>query len=68
LRSLIKGTSVSDGLGITFAICESLLKTEAYTFLATHFKELSSNLEAYSNVLNLHLKVAVSFLNDEMNS
>ncbi|KAI8815605.1 muts domain V-domain-containing protein [Fimicolochytrium jonesii] len=65
-RSLIiidelgRGTSTNDGLGITFAVCEELAKTQAFTFVATHFQELAAVMEVYPNVVNLHLHVEVS--------
>ncbi|KAI8907003.1 muts-like protein 4, isoform CRA_a [Powellomyces hirtus] len=62
-RSLIiidelgRGTSTNDGLGITFAVCEELAKSKAFTFMATHFQELASVMDGYPNVVNLHLHV-----------
>lgn len=57
IDELGRGTSTHDGLGITYAICEELLKTKAFIFFATHFHELTRSLTVYPNVVNLHLEV-----------
>ncbi|RKO86224.1 muts domain V-domain-containing protein, partial [Blyttiomyces helicus] len=59
IDELGRGTSTSDGLGITFAVCEELVRTKAFVFLATHFQELPIALKVYPNVMNLHLEVTV---------
>ncbi|RGB41068.1 muts protein 4, partial [Rhizophagus diaphanus] len=59
IDELGRGTSTHDGLGITYAICEELLKTKAFIFFATHFHELTRSLTVYPNVVNLHLEVEV---------
>ncbi|KAJ3167556.1 MutS protein msh4 [Geranomyces variabilis] len=60
IDELGRGTSTNDGLGITFAVCEQLAKTKAFTFVATHFQELASAMEAYPNVANLHFSVDIN--------
>ncbi|EXX50573.1 MutS family protein MSH4 [Rhizophagus irregularis DAOM 197198w] len=59
IDELGRGTSTHDGLGITYAICEELLKTKAFIFFATHFHELTRSLTVYPNVVNLHLEVEI---------
>ncbi|KAI9098294.1 muts protein 4 [Phlyctochytrium arcticum] len=59
MDELGRGTSTSDGLGMTIAVCETLASTEAHVLLATHFDELVAMLYCYPNVVNLHLQVAV---------
>ncbi|KAF9583132.1 MutS protein msh4, partial [Lunasporangiospora selenospora] len=49
------GTSIYDGLGIAFAVCEELIHTRAFIFFTTHFQELTYGLSVYHNVVNLHL-------------
>ncbi|CAG8463257.1 4619_t:CDS:10 [Acaulospora morrowiae] len=60
IDELGRGTSTHDGLGITYAVCEELLKTKAFVFFATHFHELTISLTVYPNVVNLHLEVEIS--------
>ena len=45
-----RGTSAEEGMGLCYAICEQLLATAAYTFLATHFLELNHLSNCYPNV------------------
>lgn len=64
-RSLIiidelgRATSTNDGLGISFAVAEALLKSKAFVFFATHFVQLAELLDGYPDVVNLHLSVAL---------
>lgn len=55
---LARGTSVQDGLGISFAICEDLIQTKATVFFVTHYYELAQLLELFPNVVNLHLETS----------
>ncbi|CAG8587408.1 1179_t:CDS:10 [Diversispora eburnea] len=48
IDELGRGTSTHDGLGITYAVCEELLKTK-----------LTRYLTVYPNVVNLHLEVEI---------
>ena len=53
-----RGTSTFDGLSLAFACAEYLAKSiKAYTLFATHYFELTE-LDALSNVANIHLEVA----------
>ncbi|KIJ58731.1 hypothetical protein HYDPIDRAFT_178027 [Hydnomerulius pinastri MD-312] len=49
-----RGTSPSEGIGISHAIAEELIKTK---FLCRHFHELSTTLSRQPSVVNLHLSV-----------
>nr|CAG8543607.1 10899_t:CDS:10 [Entrophospora candida] len=59
IDELGRGTSTHDGLGITYAVCEELVKTKAFIFFATHFHELTRSLTIYPNVVNLHLEIEI---------
>ena len=50
IDELGRGTSVEEGVSICFAICEHLLKTNAFTLMATHFIELTKLENFYLNV------------------
>lgn len=50
LDELCRGTTVEEGSSITWAICEKLLITTAFTFSATHFRYLTKLAEIYYNV------------------
>jgi DNA mismatch repair protein MSH4 len=60
IDELGRGTSVSDGLGITFAICEKLRETKAHVFIVTHYHDLAKLLAIYPNVSELKLDVEVN--------
>ncbi|EIN13274.1 hypothetical protein PUNSTDRAFT_109550 [Punctularia strigosozonata HHB-11173 SS5] len=57
IDELGRGTSPRDGVGISHAIAESLIKTKCFTFFATHFHELTMTLSRQPSVVNLHLSV-----------
>ena len=50
IDELGRGTSVEEGVGMCFAICEHLLQTNAFTLMATHFIELTKLENFYLNV------------------
>ncbi|KAJ6216605.1 hypothetical protein RDWZM_007762 [Blomia tropicalis] len=54
LDEIGRGSISNETLAVCWSICESLLVTEAYTILATHFMELTSLDEVYFNVTNYH--------------
>ncbi|BGO91790.1 MutS protein msh4 [Rhodotorula toruloides] len=55
-----RGTSPEEGVGIAFAIAEEIIRSKAFCFFATHFKELSIALPSrYPNVVALHLETDV---------
>jgi DNA mismatch repair protein MutS len=51
-----RGTSTFDGLSLAWAIAEQMAeKIKAYCLFATHYFELTSLAEQYSNTVNIHL-------------
>ncbi|GAA5999909.1 hypothetical protein JCM10207_005967 [Rhodosporidiobolus poonsookiae] len=54
-----RGTSPEEGLGIAHAVAEEIIKSKAFCFFATHFKELAKTLDRYPNVVSLHLETEV---------
>ncbi|KAG0359943.1 hypothetical protein BG005_011813 [Podila minutissima] len=60
MDELGRGTSTHDGLGIAYAVCEELIQIKAIVFFATHFQELAHTLEAYHNVVNMHLETELT--------
>ncbi|BEJ01086.1 hypothetical protein CcaverHIS631_0509430 [Cutaneotrichosporon cavernicola] len=52
-----RGTSPIEGVGLSQAIAEELIKTQCFTFFTTHFRELSLTLCTTPGVQNLHLQV-----------
>ncbi|GJN90862.1 hypothetical protein Rhopal_003876-T1 [Rhodotorula paludigena] len=52
-----RGTSPVEGVGIAHAVAEEIIKSKAFCFFATHFKELALTLPSrYPNVVSLHLE------------
>ncbi|GLV43206.1 spellchecker1 [Carabus blaptoides fortunei] len=56
LDELCHSTSVDEGISIAIAICEELLKTKAYIFVATHFLSMTKLAGMYYSVSNSHLE------------
>ncbi|BGP16624.1 MutS protein msh4 [Rhodosporidiobolus nylandii] len=54
-----RGTSPEEGVGIAHAVAEEIVKSKAFCFFATHFKELSTTLDRYPNVVSLQLETEV---------
>ncbi|GAA6060475.1 hypothetical protein JCM10212_007106 [Sporobolomyces blumeae] len=54
-----RGTSPEEGIGIAHAIAEEIIRSKATCFFTTHFKELSTTLAPYPNVVSLHLETEV---------
>ncbi|GAA5887912.1 hypothetical protein JCM6882_000800 [Rhodosporidiobolus microsporus] len=54
-----RGTSPEEGVGIAHAVAEEIIKSKAFCFFATHFKELSTTLARYPNVVSLHLETEI---------
>ncbi|KAL7415766.1 muts domain V-domain-containing protein [Mrakia frigida] len=57
IDELGRGTSPTEGVAISHAIAEQLIKTKATVFFATHFRDLTLTLGGYDSVQNLHLQV-----------
>ncbi|CAG2066589.1 unnamed protein product, partial [Timema podura] len=57
MDELCRGTSVEDGTALTWALCEELLHTTAFFFLATHFLFVTKLQDLYYNVINHHFEV-----------
>ncbi|KIY45240.1 hypothetical protein FISHEDRAFT_61251 [Fistulina hepatica ATCC 64428] len=57
IDELGRGTSPREGVGISHAIAEELIKRKSFVFFATHFGELSTTLSRQLSVINLHLSV-----------
>ncbi|KZS90242.1 hypothetical protein SISNIDRAFT_551573 [Sistotremastrum niveocremeum HHB9708] len=57
IDELGRGTSPTEGFGISYAIAEELVHLKSFVFFATHFKEISTTLTRFPNVVNLHLSV-----------
>ncbi|GAA5897919.1 hypothetical protein JCM8208_003192 [Rhodotorula glutinis] len=55
-----RGTSPEEGVGIAHAIAEEIIKSKAFCFFATHFKELAVTLPSrYPSVVSLHLEAEI---------
>ncbi|KAI0761165.1 muts domain V-domain-containing protein [Trametes elegans] len=52
-----RGTSVREGVAISHAIAEELIRLKPFVFFATHFGELTTTLSRQPSVINLHLSV-----------
>ncbi|XP_045212131.2 mutS protein homolog 4-like isoform X2 [Mercenaria mercenaria] len=61
IDELGRGTSVEEGVGICFSICEHLIATKAFTFFVTHFRELTMLDSLYPNVENYFFEIHRSF-------
>lgn len=52
-----RGTSPLEGVGISHAIAEELIRLKCFVFFATHFHELTTTLSRQPSVINLYLSV-----------
>ncbi|KAH8111431.1 muts domain V-domain-containing protein [Phellopilus nigrolimitatus] len=59
IDELGRGTSPREGLGISHAIAERLIRIKAFVFFATHFSDVATSLSRQPSVVNLHLSVQV---------
>ncbi|XP_059139154.1 mutS protein homolog 4-like, partial [Physella acuta] len=57
IDELGRGTSAEEGVGICWSISEHFLKTKAFTFFVTHFKQLTDLSKIYPNVANYFFEV-----------
>lgn len=60
IDELGRGTSPLEGVGIAHAFSEEVIKSKSFCFFATHFRELSSTLSVYPNVVCLHFETVLS--------
>uniref|UniRef100_A0A915A4U1 DNA mismatch repair protein MutS core domain-containing protein n=1 Tax=Parascaris univalens TaxID=6257 RepID=A0A915A4U1_PARUN len=65
IDELARSTSSEEGIGICYAVCEELIKAEAFTLFATHFLGLSSLAANYVIVENYHFSATTSVVRDE---
>ncbi|XP_060559607.1 mutS protein homolog 4-like [Ruditapes philippinarum] len=61
IDELGRGTSVEEGVGLCFSICEHLINTKAFTFFVTHFRDLTLLDSLYPNVENYCFEIHRSF-------
>ncbi|KAK0063937.1 mutS protein 4-like isoform X1 [Biomphalaria pfeifferi] len=61
IDELGRGTSAEEGIGLCWAISENLLKTKAFIFFVTHFKQLTNLKRNYPNVVNNFFEVQRTF-------
>ena len=54
IDELGRGTSVEEGTAICWAVAEALLKTSAFVFLATHFRQMPALADLHPCVENWH--------------
>ena len=59
IDELGRGTSVEEGTAICWAVCESLLKSSSFVFLATHFMQMTCLAEVHPCVENYHFLTQV---------
>ncbi|CAH0398232.1 unnamed protein product [Chilo suppressalis] len=57
IDELCRGTSSEEGTSMAWAICEELLKSDAFTFFTTHFMYLTRLQDLYFNVVNYHTAI-----------
>lgn len=54
IDELGRGSVFNETVSVCWAICESLLSSNAYTLFATHIIELTNLTKVYLNVTNYH--------------
>uniref|UniRef100_A0A7E4UUR5 DNA_MISMATCH_REPAIR_2 domain-containing protein n=1 Tax=Panagrellus redivivus TaxID=6233 RepID=A0A7E4UUR5_PANRE len=57
IDELARSTSTEEGLSICYAMCEHLIKSNAFVMFATHFLDLAWLELNFSTVQNLHFEV-----------
>ncbi|XP_059052248.1 mutS protein homolog 4-like [Achroia grisella] len=68
IDELCRGTCTEEGTSIAWAICEELLKSDAFTFFTTHFIYLTRLQDLYYNVVNRHTTVKKEAISDTESS
>jgi len=66
IDELARSTSTEEGISICFALCEQLIESKAFVFLATHFLDLCLLETHYTVVRNFHFGADTGF-DDEDN-
>ncbi|RSH83103.1 MutS protein msh4 [Apiotrichum porosum] len=57
IDELGRGTAPIEGVGLSQAIAEALIRAKSFVFFATHFQELAQTLCIFPGVQTLHLQV-----------
>ncbi|GLG94086.1 DNA mismatch repair protein spellchecker 1 [Gryllus bimaculatus] len=57
MDELCRGTSSEEGTAVAWTLCESLLQSDAFIFLTTHFMLLTNLESIYTNVKNYHFEI-----------
>ncbi|KAM3965284.1 mutS protein homolog 4 [Aphomia sociella] len=65
IDELCRSTCIEEGTSIAWAICEELLKSDAFTFFTTHFIYLTRLQDLYFNVVNRHTTVRKEVISNE---
>uniref|UniRef100_A0A158R415 DNA_MISMATCH_REPAIR_2 domain-containing protein n=1 Tax=Syphacia muris TaxID=451379 RepID=A0A158R415_9BILA len=60
IDELARSTGTEEGIALCFAICEELLKTQAFVVFATHFLDLTSLAAYHATVENYHFALSRS--------
>merc|ERR1711915_309293 len=60
IDELGRGTSVLEGASICWAVCEKLLKSQSFIFLATHFYQMTAPADLHPCVMNYHFLTEVN--------
>ena len=55
IDELCRSTSTDEGIALSIAICEHMIKSSAFVFFATHLHEISCLDAMYPQVVNYHL-------------
>ncbi|RKO98133.1 hypothetical protein CAUPRSCDRAFT_1605, partial [Caulochytrium protostelioides] len=59
IDELGRGTGLTEGMALTYAICAHFAQQSAFVFLATHFLDLADTLGEIPSIVNLHFQVQV---------
>ncbi|KHJ91796.1 MutS domain V protein [Oesophagostomum dentatum] len=63
IDELARSTSTEEGISISYAIIEKLIKLRTFTIFATHFLDLAALDVNYSQVENFHFPPQVTYVN-----
>ncbi|KPJ08601.1 MutS protein-like 4 [Papilio machaon] len=65
IDELCRGTCSDEGTSLAWAVCEELIKSQAFTFFVTHFLYLTRLQDLYYNVVNRYTVVTEEAINSE---